>query len=259
MVTTATMIAIIVSFLIAVGTPIALLIIFKKKFGISLKVLLFGMLTFFLFAQVLEGLAHSFFLVGNETTKQWFENPWLFMLYGGLMAGIFEETGRFLMMKFALKKFRRWKDGLSFGIGHGGIEAILLIGINSVMLFVFALMINNGTFESLIVNEQASVALAPVQEQLTTGSPLLILLSGIERLGAMSLHIGLSILVLYAIKSKRPLYFIYAILIHALFDFPAALYQAGVIKNIFMIEAFIAIVAIGAVVWTVKSKRLFAE
>ncbi|MEK3888563.1 YhfC family glutamic-type intramembrane protease [Bacillus sp. FSL K6-3431] len=63
MVSNSTIIAIIISFIIAVGTPIVLFVIFKKKLGISVKLILFGMLTFFLFAQVLEGMAHSFFFM----------------------------------------------------------------------------------------------------------------------------------------------------------------------------------------------------
>src|SRR5690606_41818782 len=96
MVSSATIVSMILSFIIAVGIPIFLVIFFKKRYKISLIVLLIGMVTFFLFANVLEGLLHSYILVWNKTTKQFFENPWLFMLYGGLMAGVFEEKGRFI-------------------------------------------------------------------------------------------------------------------------------------------------------------------
>ena len=49
-------------------------------------------------------------------------------LYGGLMAGVFEETGRYVSFKWFLKKETRIQDGLSYGIGHGGIEAMLIVG-----------------------------------------------------------------------------------------------------------------------------------
>lgn len=249
--------AIVISLIIAVGTPVILLVLFKKKFGISLKVMLFGMLTFFLFAQVLEGSLHGYFLAVNDTTKKALENPWLFMLYGGLMAGIFEETGRLVFMKYVLKKYREWKDGLAFGLGHGGFEAILLVGINSIVMLVFAFMINNGTFEALLVNEQARQALLPLQEQLAGGEPYMILLGGIERLSALAIHMGLSILVLLSITRRKASLFIGAILLHAIIDFPPALYQAGVIKNIFVIEAIILVIGIGFVWWIIKSRRLF--
>ncbi|CAM4172204.1 YhfC family intramembrane metalloprotease [Lederbergia lenta] len=259
MVNTLTIIAIIISLAISVGAPIVLVVIFKRKLGISIKVVLFGMLTFFFFSQVLEQLAHAYFLFGNETTEKLFKNPWMYMLYGGLMAGIFEETGRFIIMKYVLKHFRRWRDGLAFGIGHGGMEAIILVGLNSVVMIIFAMMINSGNIESLLVNAQVREVLAPISDQLTNSSSYFFLLGGIERLSAIAIHIGLSILVLYAIRNQKMIYLFYAIIIHAIFDFPVALYQADVIENIFVIEAWIAIIGVGSVIWTVKSRKIFVE
>lgn len=246
-----------ISLLVAVGAPIVLLIIFKKKFDISIKVLLFGVLTFILFAMVLERVVHSYFLIFNESTKALLENTWIFMLYGGLMAGIFEETGRFIMMKYALKKYREWKDGLAFGLGHGGIEAILLVGINNITMIVLAFMINNGTYDSLVPGE-AAAAMAPIYEQLTNMSPFIQLFGGVERLGALAIHIGLSILVLYGIKQGKNIYLLYAILIHAVMDFPAALYQKGII-SIYAVEAYLLLLAIGFIIWIVKSRALFSS
>lgn len=256
MVSTTTIAAMIISLMMAVGTPILLLIIFKKKFHISIKVLLFGMLTFFVFAFVLEQIIHTIVFM-SEPTKSLLDNAWLYMLYGGLMAGIFEETGRFIMMKYALKKHREWKDGLSFGLGHGGIEAFLLVGINSVVMIVFALMINNGTFDALMIGA-AEEAMAPIKEQLTEGSAFLILFGGVERLGALAIHIGLSIFVLYGIMKGRNIYLVYAILIHALVDFPVALYQKGMF-SLYGVEIYLLLIAIGFVVWIIKSKALFSR
>lgn len=256
LVSSLTVSSIIVSLIIAVGTPVALLIIFKKKLDISIKVFLFGVLTFFIFAQVLEGLLHSYFLVFNESTKSLLENTWLFMLYGGLMAGIFEETGRFIIMKYALKKYREWKDGLAFGLGHGGIEAILLVGMNNIILIVLAFMINNGTYDTFVKGE-AVQAFGPLYEQLTSLAPTIFLLGGVERLCAMAIHIGLSILVLYGIRNGKKIFLLYAILIHAVIDFPAALYQKGII-NIFAVEGYLLLLAAGFFVWIVKSRKLFS-
>ena len=60
-------------------------------------------MTFFLAVIVLEGLAHSLVLTGPYGQKIW-ETPWLYALYGGLAAGIFEETGRLAAMKLLKKK-----------------------------------------------------------------------------------------------------------------------------------------------------------
>ncbi|GIN90789.1 putative membrane protein YhfC [Siminovitchia terrae] len=251
-----TIASIIISLVVAVAAPIVLLIFLKKKFKISIKVFFFGVLTFFTFAYVLEGLFHAIFLEWNKSTKVFLENPWVFMLYGGLMAGIFEETGRYIMMKYALKKYREWKDGLAFGLGHGGVEAILIVGINSVIMVVLAFMINDGTYDAFITGVAAE-ALAPLHEQLTGSASFIQLFVGIERLGALTIHMGLSILVLYGIKEGKKIYLFYAILIHAVIDFPAALYQKGII-NIFVVEAYLILLAVGFIAWIVKSRSLFS-
>ena len=64
-----------------------------------------------------------------QTIAPFLENPYVFAIYGGLTAGIFEELGRFVAFFFLLKKYLDYKDGFAYGIGHGGIESILVGGI----------------------------------------------------------------------------------------------------------------------------------
>jgi uncharacterized membrane protein YhfC len=51
-------------------------------------------------------------------------HTWLYAVLGALLAGLFEETGRFIAFKFLLKKRTDRKTAISYGIGHGGFEAI---------------------------------------------------------------------------------------------------------------------------------------
>lgn len=44
----------------------------------------------------------------------------------GLLAGIFEETTRLILYKFSLKNVKTWAEGVLVGVGHGGVEAVLL-------------------------------------------------------------------------------------------------------------------------------------
>ena len=60
----------------------------------------------------------------------------------------------------------------------------------------------------------------------------------------MLLHAGLSVLVFYAVKKSKPLLYVLAIVLHALFDVPAALYQLGVIRSAYIVEALIAAFAV---------------
>ncbi len=48
-------------------------------------------------------------------------NPFLYAIYGGLAAGIFEEFGRFFCMITVMKRFMYQRENsIIYGIGHGG-------------------------------------------------------------------------------------------------------------------------------------------
>ena len=68
-------------------------------------------------------------------------------------------------------------------------------------------------------------------------------LSVVERAFAILLHIGLSILVFNAVRRSKIGYYFLAVLLHALYDVPAALYQTGVL-NIYIVEVMLAIYSV---------------
>ncbi|MFQ6319617.1 YhfC family intramembrane metalloprotease [Bacillus halotolerans] len=247
----------IISGVIAFLLPIGLMIWFRRKYHAPIKVFFIGALTFFVFAQLLEGGVHVYVLQMNETTKEVMKHPVWYAIYGCLMAGIFEECGRYIMMRFFMKRRLSWADGLAFGAGHGGLEAILITGLSSITLIVYAFAVNSGTFEQLLMNHDVKQALMPIQAQLLNTPSYEWLLGGIERISALSVQIGLSLLVLYAVKSRRPLFLLYSILLHGLFNVPAVLYQKGVIEHAAAVELIVAGIAAASVVWIVKAKRLF--
>ena len=89
------------SLILSFALPIGLLVFLRRRTGVKVTVFLIGGATFFLFAMVLEQLLHTVVLsaAGEALTA----NIWLYALYGGLAAGLFEETGRYVAMKFFLK------------------------------------------------------------------------------------------------------------------------------------------------------------
>ena len=99
-VSTASIIGIIVTLIISVGLPIALCIIVWRKTRARISSFFIGAATFIVFALILEQILH---VVVLSAAPNLIKNIWLYALYGGLAAGIFEETGRFLAMKFCMK------------------------------------------------------------------------------------------------------------------------------------------------------------
>ncbi len=212
-----------------------------------------GALTFYIFVYFLEGGMHTLCLgVNGETPMSAFinANPWAYVLYAGFAAGIFEETGRFLAFKWILKKQTGPETGVMYGIGHGGIEAILVCTLNMVSYLAFAFSLNALGADAMMA--QAGDQAAAMQLSIATVSQtpsLLFCVSGLERVIAIALHIALSVLVFSAVHHKGKFYlYPLAILFHAAVDCFACLYNVGVISSIWMIELGVAAMT-GLIVW----------
>ena len=213
---------IIFSLLITLCVPSALLIFMRLKLKTKIYPFFIGCASFFVFALVLEQILHA--IVFTVTGPLLQENILLYALYGGLAAALFEETGRFISMKLFMKKCLTRENALLYGVGHGGFEAISLVGVTSIFNLLYAFTINSGALEASLslleptLREQTVAALAPLW--LTPSSQFFI--GGIERLLAMVLHICLSVLVYKAVSGKKP-FFLIAFGIHFLVDFAVVL------------------------------------
>lgn len=135
----------------------------------------------------------------------------------GLLAGIFEETARWIGFKLLKKKGDSLGAALTLGAGHGGVEAVIIgviVLVNLVAMLGFRYM-NTATLPL----SADQIQLAQQQAQVYFATPWPLPLTGaVERIGAMGLHITLSIMVWLAISFRKPLWFWGAILYHALID-----------------------------------------
>lgn len=227
--------------LLGLALPLGLLFYLRKKLPSPVMPFFAGCLTFFLAVMVVESMFHSLVLTGPFGQKIW-ETPWLYALYGGLAAGIFEETGRLLAMKLLKKKYPQPQTALMYGAGHGGIEVLLVMGVTMAQNLVYALMVNAGQTQAILAplpQAQAEV-LAQGLESLATTPAAMFLLSPVERLIALVLHMSLSVLVWRAVTGKFYLYFA-AIGVHALVDAAAVLLQQYGI-NVLLIELCLVVI-----------------
>ena len=205
--------------------PFIVLAWLVKRRGAKIAPFLVGCAVFVLFALVLEG-AVNYVFSKTETGKKVLENGWFYALYGGLMAGIFEETGRFIAFKTVLRRYRdNDANALSYGAGHGGCEAILTVGTTYLVYIAYALLINSGNSEVITGSLPAGQEelLTPVFEQLAATPAWQYIAALGERCLAIILHMSLSVLVWFAAKKKEKfLLFPAAILLHAAVDAASA-------------------------------------
>ena len=235
-----------ISCVIAFAIPIVLLIYFRKKKGADILPFFIGCAVMLVFALLLESAVHRLVLF-SDIGKTIQNNIWLYALYGGLMAGIFEETGRFLAFKTVLRK-KQGKDinALMYGAGHGGFEAAALLGITMINNIIYSVMVNSGNTAALTGTLSGDVLAqveASIQALITTPS-YQFLLGGVERIFAVILQLFLSVLVWFAVKKKGKGYlYPLAILIHFLVD-ALTVVLSGLGVNMIKIEIVIGILSV---------------
>lgn len=240
----------VVAGLVSILLPIVLAIIIRKKTKAWIPSLFIGAGVMIVFALILESIVHRIVLrvTGDTITG----NLLLYALYGGLAAGVFEEIGRFIAMKTLMKKHLRKENALMYGVGHGGAEAILLVGVTMVSNLIVAAMINSGSIYSMFAtmsDAEKELGLSQISALWTTPSGDFFL-SAIERTLAIALQICLSYLVYRAARGKKPILLITAILLHALFDgfvvIVSKLYNTYIAEAVFgvMVAVFVALTII---------------
>ena len=148
-----------------------------------------------------------------------YTNILLYYLFAGFTAGLFEESARFIGLKIFRKGHTSWMDGMAFGLGHGGCEAAWLF------------------FTQVL----------PLVSRGQAGSGVII--GAWERLFTIMVHIGLSFIVLHAVKTSKKRYLLLAIACHTLIDF------LMVIGNIWIVEGLITIEGLIAILFVIRYKK----
>jgi uncharacterized membrane protein YhfC len=243
--------AYIFSFLGMILLPIFLWVYFTRKFSLSWRLVLAGGLTF-----IASQILHIPLVFGMGSFLE--SVPWLVnAIILGLLAGIFEETARYILFRFILKKTHSWKEGVLVGLGHGGTEAVLL-GLLTAFGFFTMLAMRGSDLSTMPGIPADQVEAARQQVAAYWSMPWYMALMGfLERIFAITLHVSLSVMVLYAIAYRKPIWFWLALLWHALVDAVAvyALQKVGILG----VEGIIAVFALISLWIVFRFKPMFAD
>ena len=242
-----------VAALVGIALPVALAWWLVRKFHVNWQTILIGAGTFIVFALVLEPLLHQLVLKGPHGATI-MGNVWYYALYGGLAAGLFEETGRFLSMKFLMRREPSSAlPGVGYGIGHGGVEMLIIFGVTMLSNLVLSVLINAGQTDLLTANvPEEQLELVQAQFAALEGLGAGTVAVGLwERLSALVLQLGLSMLVWTAVRRGGKWLWLFpaAILLHALVDGLAVILS----KSVSMVAVEVVIcalaIALGAMGW----------
>ncbi len=253
--------SLVITVLLMLLIPVAFFLCWRRKHKGQTKLswLIAGAVGFVLSARVLELGVHYLCIIADNPVSRFINgNTAAFVLYGALMAGLFEECGRHIILKYVMKKDRTPENAVLYGIGHGGIEILVIVLPLMITYLAIAVLFSTGSVEDAlaalnITEETAAAALPSVQAAAAFDLPMMAL-NVIERLLAMLFHIGLSVIVFYGVCTGKKAYLPLAILLHMLGDTFAAMYQRGLVP-LWTVEVWVALWVAVTVAIAVKLYR----
>lgn len=217
---------------LAVVLPVVAALIWCKVKKERFTTVLLGAATFMLFAIIIEKSLQALVVSIDHPVSRFLNaTPWLLALVLALFPGVFEETGRFVAFKTVLRKRKNRETSISHGLGHGGFEAMFILGLAFGEYIMYGVMINNGTYGAMVKAAVESLPGTPgIEEQFITIAAQItgvtfgnIWFSLIERVSAILFHTAESMLVFYACKDpKKKWLYPLAIVLHTLVDFVLA-------------------------------------
>lgn len=183
--------------------------------------LLVGVLTFVL-SQIILRLPLLTMMMKQLRISMYFQTHYfIYILFLAISAGIFEEIARAVGFHCMKKQHDSLWDAISLGVGHGGIEAVLLVGI--------PLLTNTVSMENVMI-------------------------ACFERFVAIMVHVALSIIVWWSIHQKRLYNIGIAILLHALLN-TSVLFSTDPIIIEFLIFLYAIALWILSYYWIIKKVK----
>lgn len=190
--------------------PIAVALIFARRTGASLRYFGIGALVFVVSQVVLRlpwqiplGIWLAPRLKGHELLG------YAWVAFSAMGAALFEEIGRWVGYRRLVRDERSWRVGVMYGLGHGGIEAMLLVGLSLMVTLVLYLLL--GLHAPLPIEADKLAKIEETLGKMTfTGS----LAGGVERILAVTFHVAQSLLVLQCFTRGQRRWLLYAVGLH---------------------------------------------
>ncbi len=213
--------------LLMIGIPIGLGIYLTRRFQLNWRLWWIGGATFIL-SQVghlpFNSLLNTLFLNGILPMPPQAYRLVVFSIIGGLSAGLWEEFARYFVYRWWIKDARRWKQGVLFGAGHGGMEAIIL-GVLVFYTYLQMVALKNADLNTVISPDQLDAVQKGLQQYWSLSWPFT-LLGAVERAFTIPFHIASAVLVLQVFTRKQIRWLWIAVGLHAFTDAAISGYAA---------------------------------
>ncbi len=225
-----------IAVVLIIAIPVVFFLCWRRKHKEQTNIgwLAAGAAGFIVFARVLELGVHYFCILADNPVSRFINGSTAaYVVYGTVMAGVFEECGRHIVLKYVMKKNRTRENAVLYGIGHGGIEILAVLLPAMISYLVIAVLFSEGDAEtalsSLKITEETAAAALPAVQAAAAFDYGMAAMNVVERVTAMLTHIGLTVIVYYGVANAKRICLPAAILLHMLADIFPALYQRGVL------------------------------
>ncbi|MFP2963884.1 YhfC family intramembrane metalloprotease [Myxococcus sp. 1LA] len=199
--------------------PVVVVLWARKRLGASWKVVGWGAAAFAL-SQLLTRLpvvqVAQYFM--RDALKASPVLLWGWVAVLSLTAGLFEETARLWAFRRPLKDFRRWRDAVGFGAGHGGLESALLVGGLAALGLVNVIALSRLDPSTLPLKPEQVAQVVEAKATIAALDWWMPLLGAYERLGGMAVHIALTVVVLQRFIRDEVKWYWFAVAAHASFN-----------------------------------------
>jgi uncharacterized membrane protein YhfC len=138
------------------------------------------------------------------------------IVFASVTAGLCEETARWLILRRWTE--RSFRGGLGYGIGHGGVEAMLIAGLGGLLAVVQTVALARLDPSTLPLSPDKLEAVRQAQDHIVLmvqAGWAVPLASVWERLWAVALQLGLSLCILRAVVRRNPGYWLFAVAVHS--------------------------------------------
>lgn len=236
-----------------------------KRFRAPKKVFAYGML-FFALVQVLHtplvlAVQQPLLQYLKATIQDNVAVIAVFAVVVGLLAGLFEEVGRFLVFRHFFRRKEiglKKENALMFGAGWGGIESMLIGIVLFVTMFsyIYAAPLAGKDIADMNAGIGGTMTAGQAEfvknqnEALINLTPPDLFPSLLERVMTFILHIAFTLMVLSAVVSGRKFLLVLAILWHSAVDASAVF--LGQTAGIFAAEAAVFVFAVVALFYIRK-------
>ena len=208
--------------LLAIGLPVFLMFYVKFRYKGQINFFFIGAAMFVVSAMMLEQLCHTFVFSVTKGAIQ--NNIWIYALYAGFAAAVFEETGRLIAIRYFMngKKVKMNNvNAFMYGIGHGGAESVLIVGSTCVNNLTTAFMLNSGTFADMLTSLDDTTKQQTIEgiSQLVEAPAAAFYMAGIERIFAIAMQIAFTAFIYLAVSHQKKELALVAYGAHFMVDF----------------------------------------